>query len=75
MFRKDNILLYAIVFAVGAAIIAAASAYGGELIPNRAPVGSSAYDASGFYVEVFLWIVTLTSGAMLTISLILRRGS
>lgn len=69
MFRKSNAIIYAAVFLLGLAMIGAAWAYGGSLLPRRPPDGLSTYDAAGFYVDIAIWVVTLISGAMFVISL------
>lgn len=73
MFRRNNILLYSVVFVVGAAIIGASWAYGGGLIPQQRPDGVSVYDRAGFYVELAIRVATLISGMLLLAILVIAR--
>lgn len=65
MFQKVSTLWLAIVFIIGVAILAAAWAYSGQVLPHKPITALSTYDEMGFYIELCIWVVTIISGVVL----------
>jgi hypothetical protein len=71
--RENRVFLSATTFALGSSVIVAAAAYGGDLLPSSPPASASAYDKSGYYVELGIWFVAVVAGLLLLRELLTRK--
>ena len=67
MFQRSSTILLSIVFLLGLAILSAAWAYSGHMLPHPPPDTVSTYDKVGFYLEIAIWVATIASGLILAV--------